>query len=133
MSADPTGIADPSTLGGGLALATGAGSTAAIAGADVFGEPGAYQASAALAVPGVAGGGTLTMETVAYSGSSYASANYRGHSGAYTVVTGAPTGSPTPTGPNSLPISVNAVPEPSILALSGLSAAALMLTRKKKA
>ena len=132
---DPTGIADPSTLNPLLILATGLGSTSSIAGASVAGDPGSYLATAAFVTPGVAAGGTITMETIAYNtgAGSYVNASYRGHSDAYQVVVGDPTGAPTSTGPTSLPISVNVVPEPSALALSGIGAAALMLTRKKKA
>lgn len=131
VAADPTGIADPSTLGGGLALATGTGSTAASY-SSAFNTPGqffsanTFQASAA-------SGATITAEIIAYNGADYLSSGARGHSAAFTITTAAGT-SPTPSyvGDVMPTFSVLPVPEPSVFALSGLGAAALMLFRRKK-
>lgn len=130
--ADPSGIAIPT--GGGIALATGGGSTAIIDGPTSFNTPGEALASASYTAAGVASAGTITVEVIAYSGANYGSATYRGHSSAFTMTVSDPTsnnpnkiGAAMPAGFSVLP-----VPEPSIFALSGLGAAALMLIRRKK-
>lgn len=129
VPSDPSQSGNISSL---LTLATGGGSTAAVAGPAVFNTAGAYAATSSYTTTGVAGGATITMETTVYSGSSYGSASYRGHSDAYQLVVGSPTGNPTVTGPATPAFSVSPVPEPSILALSGIGAAALALIRRKK-
>ena len=54
VASDPTGIADPTTLGGGLAFGNGAGSTAAFHNAaDGLGTPGQALATATFAFRGV--------------------------------------------------------------------------------
>jgi len=128
-AADPSGIAAPS--GGGLALATGSGSTAA---SYPFNQAGTYLGTGTYTTPGVAAGGTITLEVIAYdtADGSYANAKYRGHSSAFTMAVGDPSGAPTKTGDTMPTFSVLPVPEPSIFALSGLGAAALMLIRRKK-
>jgi len=135
VPADPTGVADPSTLGGGLVLGTGAGSTVALAGASANHNAGQFLGNA-WGIPGslATGGQTYTLEIVAYSGADYASSGFRGHSGSFQVVTSANTSNtPNFTG-NAMPaFSVFSVPEPSVLALSSIGAAALMLVRRKKA
>lgn len=132
VGADPSGTADPATLGGGLTLGSGGGSTAAFFTSS--GTPGQALGGAVFAVPGTAatGGDTVTFVLVAYNGASYANAGYRGHSAAFTRPLSA-NNSPAPNS-TGLPTSfgVFAVPEPSIFALSGLGAAALMLVRRKK-
>jgi hypothetical protein len=133
IAADPTGVADPSTLGGGLAVASGGGSSATIDGGTTFNTPGQALAGSSYTTAGVATGGTITVMAVGYSGGSYASANYRGHSTAFTMTVSDPTSpSPNKIGAFMSGFSVLPVPEPSIFALSGLGAAALMLIRRKK-
>lgn len=131
VGSDATGIADPSTLGGGLALGTGAGSTAAVY-TSTFNTPGqfftanTFQASAA-------SGATITAEIVAYNGADYLSSSIRGHSAAFTITTAAGNAPiPNYVGDAMPTFSVLPVPEPSVFALSGLGAAALMLFRRKK-
>ncbi|HXT12953.1 MAG TPA: PEP-CTERM sorting domain-containing protein [Candidatus Angelobacter sp.] len=130
VTTDGSGIAIPT--GGGLTLATGSGSTAASA---PFGTAGTYLGSATYTTPGVATGGTITVDVIAYdtADGSYANAAFRGHSGAFLMTVADPTGAPNKTGDAPMPgFSVLPVPEPSIFALSGLGAAALMLIRRKK-
>jgi hypothetical protein len=118
--------------GGGIALGTGTGSTAIIAGPLDFNTPGQFLAGSTFTTPGVAAGGTITLEIVAYSGANYAASNYRGHSSVFTMTVADPTGAPNAVGTAMSGFSVLPVPEPSIFALSGLGAAALMLVRRKK-
>ena len=135
VGADPSGTADPSTLSGGLVLGTGAGSTTPLAGAAANNTPGQFIGNA-WRIPGSSptGGQTYTLEIVAYSGADYASSSFRGHSAAFQVVTSANTAiQPNITGSSMPAFSVFSVPEPSVLALSSIGAAALMLVRRKKA
>jgi len=135
IGADPNSkpIGDPSTFTGGLALATGTGSSAGIDTALTGFTPGQFLSSQTFAFPGVASGGTVTLEMVAYSGASYASAAYRGHSAAFTMTVSDPTSNnPNKVGDFMPAFSVFAVPEPSVFALSGLAGAFLMLIRRKK-
>jgi hypothetical protein len=134
IASDPTGIADPGTLGGGLALGAGAGSTAALY-TSSFNTPGQGFSGSFFAVPGtaLAGGDTITLMTIAYSGPNYANAGFRGHSAPFTMTTSSSSSpSPNAVGTTMPGFSVLPVPEPSIFALSGLGAAALMLIRRKK-
>ncbi len=137
IAADPSGTKDPTTLGGSLALGTGTGSTAGINDVRSPLGLGAFLAGAAWAVPGTSGSGgeTVTIMIIAYSGSSYATANFRGHGTAFTMSTSASTSpSPAQVGNHGFTaFTINQVPEPSVLALSGLGGAALMMLRRKKA
>jgi len=131
VTPDATGTAVPT--GGGLALATGTGSTAQIAGNNNFNVAGEFLAGSTFTTPGVATGGTITVEIIAYSGASYATAGYRGHSAAFTMTVSDPTGGANIVGafmPGGF--SVLPVPEPTTFALSGLGAAALLFLRRKK-
>jgi hypothetical protein len=77
--------------------------------------------------------GPITFSVLGYDGGSYVAANNRGHSAGFTlssIATG--TGAVGEFGPGLTSFSVFPVPEPSIFALSGLGAAALMLIRRKK-
>jgi len=138
IGSDPnsTPIGDPSTFSGGLVLGTGAGSTAGLADAAANHTAGQFIGSA-WGIPGSSalGGQTYTLEIVAYSGATYASSNFRGHSTAFQVTTSANTAiSPNITGSLMPTFGVFvAVPEPSVLALSAVGAAAMMLIRRKKA
>lgn len=131
INPDPTGVADPSTLGGGLVVGTGPGSTTIIF-RSIFNTPGQFgSANTFLASP--TAGATITAMVVAYNGSDYNSSLIRGHSAAFTMMTVAGN-APTPSyiGDAMPTFSVNIIPEPSMFALSGLGAAALMLRRRKK-
>jgi len=127
VAGDPSHVADPGTLGGGLAFATGAPGdlTAINAGNGYFVATG----------DGVINGwtsGSITVEIVAYNGGDYNSSPARGHSSAFTM-TPAGTGTPTPAVASVMPgFSVFSVPEPSTFALAGLGAAALLAFRRKK-
>jgi len=136
VGADPSGTADPSTLGGGLAVGTSLGSTAAIG---FFGYPGAYQAGNTF-VTGLPGSSVITLEIVAYNGANYGVSNVRGHSAAFAMTT---TAAPSPTAPMTGPAETAAlsdggfralpVPEPTTMALGGLGGLALLLIRRKQA
>lgn len=127
---DPTGFADPSSLGGGLALATGPGSTAAFDGYPAY-SPGQFLALTALNVGGNAGD-TLTAIIVAYNGSSYLNSYERGHSAAF-IMTSSPAISPTPHAVGNYMTGFSVpVPEPTTLALAGLGGLSLLLFRRKE-
>jgi len=77
--------------------------------------------------------GPITFSITAYNGASFGAATSRNHSAGFTL-SGIATGN-TPAGefgPGATSFAVLPVPEPSIFALSGLGAAALMLIRRKK-
>jgi len=134
VAADPTGIADPTTLGALNLLSTSTGllngGTGTFAG--YFADP------TAASLPGYTSG-AATFMVVAFNGSTYDTSTDRSHSAAINNVTpsvgaatppyissstgGMQSFSVLPTGP---------VPEPSVFALSGIGAAALMLIRRKK-
>jgi len=136
VAADPSHVANPTTLGA-FTQGTGNGTSAFIDN-NTTGVAGAYLAGSTFLIPGTlpTGGSTVTLMIVAYSGATYNASNYRGHSAAFTVTTTAFNAtSPTQTGaPNASGFGVFiAVPEPSVLALSGIGGALLMLFRRKKA
>jgi len=123
-----TGNVDPL-----LALASGSGSTVAVQ-STAFGNAGEFAASTAFNAGGAAGD-TLTLELVAYltSAGSYANSAIRGHSAAFTMADAAINITPKPlVGDFMSTFSVAQIPEPSIFALAGLGAAALMGLRRKK-
>jgi len=140
FAADPTGIAVPTSLFSGtgtLALGNGPGATGGFANAtDTGGALGEYAPGSAFNPDGN-GGETITLEIIAYNGASYASATVRGHSAAFTMVTAAGTAGPQLSGQQETDGGFHvfsvAVPEPSVLALSGLGGALLMFIRRKKA
>jgi len=135
--ADPTGKADPTTLGSYL-LGSGNGSTAPFAGVAVSGIAGQALAGATFNIPGSDpnGGQVWTFMIVAYEGANYASALYRGHSGAFVLTTaGQLSTTPTKIG-TAMPgfqVFQNVVPEPTTMALGGLGLASLLLFRRKQA
>jgi hypothetical protein len=134
IAADPSGMALISSLGGGLALATGAGSTADLF-TSSFGTPGRGFSGSFLSLPGTsaAGGQTITVITVAYGGSSYDTAGFRGHSTAFTMVTSAGTSSsPNALGASMPAFSIDTIPEPSSFALMGISGVAWLIVRRQK-
>jgi hypothetical protein len=126
---DPIGSADPSTLGGGLTLGTGFGSTAAFY-TTSGNTPGEFQAGADFTM-NVNPGDTVTLMVVAYNGSSYATSLNRGHSEAFIMTTKDPS-SPTAYKVGSfMPAFSVPAPEPATLALGGLGLASLLLFRRK--
>jgi hypothetical protein len=129
----PSGSADPSTLGGGLVLGAGNGSTAAFASLGVGSFPGAAISGSAFSVPGTSesGGDTITIMMVAYSGSGYANAVWRGHSSAFIMPTSAANSSaPNPVGRYMLGFAV--VPEPSVWVLACMSGFILLRSWPRK-
>ena len=83
-------------------------------------------------VPGTAGAGTVYLDLQVWEGTatSYtASTSYKADSGAFANPSGGGLGEPQPL--YGLPDMLLTIPEPSILALSGLGAAALMILRHK--
>lgn len=141
VGSDPTGYADPSTLGGGLIYDTTTSGTSAGDGGpganttfDVS-SPGQFNTGTGNAKIEGYSSGLVTAEVVAFSGSTYDSSAYRGHSAAFTITpaTGSATAPYVSSSSGGMPsFSVYSTPEPSILALSGIGAAALMLFRRKK-
>ena len=118
-----------------LTLATGIGSTAQVAGWQVFNEAGYYDAIQAFN-SGSTLNTTLTLEIVVYPtvAGSYAAALYRMHSAAFTMPTGAATSPSLPSTGDYMPgvLGIFPVPEPSALALAGLGGLALWLLRRKE-
>lgn len=125
----------PTAQNAAFQLATGGGSTAQFAGINIGGASGQFAAGSVYTTTGVAAGGTITVEVIAFNTAdgSYANANWRGHSAAFTM-TVSDSSSPTPNAVGSFmpSFAVNVVPEPSTFALTGLGAAALMIFRRKK-
>lgn len=125
VASDPSGVSDPSTLGGGLTFATGVpGDTTTI-----IEDPGNFTSISDAVINGYTSG-VITMEVVAYSGSDYASSTMRAHSGAFTM-TPATTGIAPGVGAMP-PFSVHIVPEPSTFALAGIGSALILFFRRKR-
>lgn len=128
VASDPTGTADPSTLGP-LTLQTGPNSTATLV---LF--PGTFDNdnTGPFSLSGYSSG-LVTLEVVAYNGSTFDSSTVRGHSSAFMMTPGTGFSVPPAIGIAMPGFSVfTVVPEPSMLAVSGIGAAALMLSRRKK-
>lgn len=141
VAADPSGTADPATLGALTYLTTASGGTAADGGAGAnttfneTGDHGTFVTSTGDALLNGYSSGSATFVVVAFSGSSYDTSTYRGHSAGFTLTPATGSSSAPTIGSSSggMPaFGVYATPEPSILALSGIGAAALMLFRRKK-
>jgi len=132
VAADSSGTKDPSTLGGGLSLATGApGDTTPLGNQ----AGGGWFTSTANGIINGWTAGSVTFEVVAYSGANYAGSAYRGHSTAFLLTPADVTGTAPQisTKNGGMPsFGVFAVPEPSTFALAGLGAAALLAFRRKK-
>jgi hypothetical protein len=131
---DPGGMAVPTTLGN-YVLATGPGSAAAFE-TSTAGLPGEAMAANGWLVPispSPTGGATITLMVLAYTGSSYATAFGRGHSGPFTLVTSDISAPATVmTGTYMPAFSIYIVPEPSALAFAGLGAVAWPLFRRRR-
>jgi hypothetical protein len=140
VASDPDGLGGgfwgdllPTSLYSGFQLATGSGSTAAVAGANVFGYPGAYSQGSSFQ-PGLGAGATITVMLVAYNGANYLTSSMRGHSSAFTMVTAVGNAFPQLTGIQETDGGFALmVPEPTTLALGGLGLAALLFFRRKEA
>lgn len=126
----------PTDQNAAFVLISGTGATTQFASALAAGAAGSFF-EANLAQVSAAAGATVTVEVIAYSTSigNYANSNLgRGHSIAFTM-TALAGNAPTPNvvGNSGLAtFNVTPVPEPSVFALSGLGAAALMIFRRKK-
>jgi hypothetical protein len=131
VAADPNGWLEPSTLGGGLTLASGgAGDTATI-----FSDPtfaGFFSDGTHALIGQGWTSGPITVEMVAYSGTSFADSLYRGHSDAFIMT---PTLLPNPVtsfvGDFMPSFAVN-VPEPTAGALTGMATLGALLFLKRK-
>jgi len=144
VATDPTGIADPTTLGGGLVAATGLGSTATLPANGLASLNGYFYSGQTFAIQASGTPGSFTLMVVAYNGSSYDTSTMRGHSAAVYGLSVAPqfagsggadigTFFPEGTSLANLPMfSVKPVPEPTTLALGGLGGLALLLLRRKQ-
>lgn len=136
FNSDPSGNANPASLYNGstgqFVLGAGPGATGAFDTIDAGFTPGEYAPTSSFN-PGLGAGSTVTMMIIAYEGSSYASAQYKGHSAAFTMTTSTGTAFPNLSGDaGEAGFSVVPIPEPSIFALAGMGAAALMAIRRKK-
>ena len=122
---DPTGFALPETLGGLQLVTEGTATTPVVA-------PGYFAATGNAQLPGYPGSGVVTLMVIAYEGSDYASALFRGHSAPFTL-TPATGIAPAPQVGLAMPaFSVMMVPEPSIFALAGLGSAAMLILRRRR-
>jgi hypothetical protein len=134
VSPDPTGVKNPSTLGGGLALATGAaGDTTVIQ----TGLPGGgyFQTTADAIINGWTAG-SVTFEVIVYSGADYFSSQYRAHSAPFLLtptVANAPQAAPLiSSSSGGMPgFSVPIIPEPTTFALSGIGSAIFLVFRRR--
>jgi len=126
LSTDANGIAVPSSLDARLVLGTGAGSVANIVAPGIFTTAASFQGSSAVA------GGASTFMVIAYNGGDYATSGIRGHSAAFVMTALVGTSFPPFLGDGMNAFQVNAVPEPSTLALIGLGTGALLFFRRRK-
>jgi hypothetical protein len=133
VASDPFGIESPSTLGGGLTLAIGPGSTADFF-TSSFGTPGRGFASSFFGVPGTAaaGGNTITLMVVAYDGSTFDSSPHRGHSAGFIMTTSANNSSSPNSVGSFMPAFSVFIPEPSSFALMVMSGFAWLIVRRQK-
>lgn len=132
---DISGAGLPTSLYSGpgtLTLGTGPGSTALVADPYVLDTPGQY-ASPNDFQPGFGAGATVTVMLMLYNGSSYSSASLRTHSTAFTIETSIGAAFENYTGDFETDGGMDIItPEPSVFALTAMSAAAFMLFRRKK-
>jgi PEP-CTERM motif len=129
IMSDPSGYADPSTLGGGLTLGTGPGSTAAFFSSTlIFGE---FLAGTSFAIND-SPGDTVTLMIVAYTGFSYSTSLNRGHSDAFIMTTSLITDPNAHKVGDYMPGFSVPVPEPATLALGGMALAVLIAVRRTK-
>jgi hypothetical protein len=130
IASDIGRFAEPSTLGGGLTLATGAGSTATFY-TSAFNTPGEFLSGAILQLsvdPNI----TITAMVIAYNGSSYASSVVRGHSDPFLMTT-SPVTTPFPQAVGEFMQSFTIViPEPSTFALAGISGLVWLACRRRR-
>lgn len=130
IASDPTGVADPSTLGGGLTFLTGAaGDTTTF---NVPGEPGYFETTSHAVISGYSSG-LVTFMAVVYDGTTFDNSTIRAHSAAFTLTlaTGNESlpviSSGTSTDPGSVGMPAfsvyGPVPEPSGFALASLGVA----------
>ena len=127
IPADPTGVGIP---GAPLALGSGNGSSVGI----LAGLDGYFSATTPFMVPGTGAGDTVTIELIAYNGSTYADSLIRGHSDPFTMIAKANTAVPPSSVGFDMPaggFAVMPIPEPTALALLGLAAGMFLIRRRR--
>lgn len=112
-----------------LSLGTGLGSTSTFLTGTLAGQ---FTASAGFQATPAAAGGTVTLEIVAYNGSSYATSLDRAHSAAFTMPALVGTSFPDNVGDYMSTFSVTPVPEPTTLALAGLGGLASLVALRRR-
>jgi hypothetical protein len=137
IPSDPTGVADPSTLGPLTLLTGSAGDTTTF---NVPGAPGYFAATNSAVISGYSSG-LVTFMAVVYNGSSYDSSILRAHSATFTMALATGTQLPpdissgTLTDPGSVGMptfSVYIIPEPSAFALAGVGLTVLVAFRPRR-
>jgi hypothetical protein len=135
VSAAPSTFADPSTLGGGLAVAYGAAGDITTINNGFGGGSGGYFSSISDGIINGWTAGAVTFEVVAYVGTDYTSSIYRGHSAAF-LLTPADSTSAAPQisafGSGMPAFSINVIPEPPTFALAGVGSALFLFLRRKR-
>lgn len=131
IPADPTGFADPTTLGLTL-LGGNTGKTPPYPSQFVVNGAGAgYFLGPAVQIPDYVSG-PITFMVVAYNGANYASSLVRGHSAAFVEASLATGAQPVQNFTGLQDFQVYLVPEPSSFALAGLGLAGLLIFRRRK-
>lgn len=130
--ADPTGVADPTSLNAALVAATGPGSTASIFTPGYFCATTSFLIQPSAAVPAQS---SYTIMIVMYNGSSYYTSTIRGHSAPVYVQDAAPSvamgGDIGYAFPANTPM-IGFVPEPTTLALAGLGGLGMLFALRRK-
>jgi hypothetical protein len=130
ITPDPSGMADPATLGGGLQFLSGNPFDTT-----TFNRFPGYFSGGVAVIPGYTSG-LVTFEAAAFNGSSWSSSMAGGHSAPFTLYPSVGAVAPPPISEGTSGMQTFSVyllvPEPSLLSLSGMGAAAMLLVRRRK-